>query len=227
MAQAQAGDGRLYVNRIVFLGTDRIDDHVLRRELLQLEGTYIDTAALENSRPRLERLPYVERAQVSQRPVKDATDQVDLFITITEAPAREYRVGGAFSESARLSGFAYLVNENVLGTGQRLFARVDGSDIRTAVQLSHTDRYAQPDGISRTTAFSSMHFDQLTADTTELEGDSIRGSLEYGYRIAERQAVRFGLAVQGTQLKTGSLASTQLEDWGRNNGNTDLSGSEP
>ncbi|MDH3622027.1 MAG: hypothetical protein OER91_14105, partial [Gammaproteobacteria bacterium] len=136
LVQAQVGDGRLYVNRIVFLGTDQIDDHVLRRELLQLEGTHIDTAALEQSRQRLERLPYVERAQVAQVPVKGASDQVDLHITISEAPAREYRVGGAFSESARLSGFGYLVNENVLGTGQRLFARVGGSEIRRAVQVS-------------------------------------------------------------------------------------------
>ena len=227
LVQAQVGDGRLYVNRIVFLGTDQIDDHVLRRELLQLEGTHIDTAALEQSRQRLERLPYVERAQVAQVPVKGASDQVDLHITISEAPAREYRVGGAFSESARLSGFGYLVNENVLGTGQRLFARVGGSEIRRAVQVSHTDRYARLDGISRTTEFSSIHFDQLTADTTELEGDSVRGSLEYGYRIAERQSVRIGVGVQDTQLRTGALASTQLEDWVSNNGDTDLSGSEP
>lgn len=227
LAQAQAGDGRVYVSRIIFQGTDRIDDQVLRRELLQLEGTHIDTAALEQSRLRLERLPYVERAQVSQRPVTDAPDQVDLLITITDAPAREYRLGGGYSESARLSGFAYFVNENFLGMGQRLFARVDGSEFRTAVQVSHTNRYAQPDGISRTTGFSAVQFDQLTADTTELEGDSVKGSLEYGYRIAERQSVRFGLALQDTQLRTGSLASAQLDDWVRNNGDVDLSGNEP
>ena len=118
---AQAGDGRIYVQRIIFEGTDAIDDEVLRRELLQLEGTYINTVALENSRLRLERLPYVERAVVNQRPVKDAPDQVDLIFTITAAPARQYRFGGAFSESLRLSGFGYFINENLFGTGERLF----------------------------------------------------------------------------------------------------------
>ncbi len=57
LVQAQAGDGRIYVRRIEFLGTDRIDDQVLRQELLQLEGTHINTIALEQSRLRLERLP--------------------------------------------------------------------------------------------------------------------------------------------------------------------------
>ena len=221
---AQAGDGRIYVNRIVFLGTEQVDDAVLRRELLQLEGTHIDTVALEKSRLRLERLPFVGSAQVSQRPVSGAPDQVDVLITITETPAREYRVGGAYSESLRISGFAYFVNNNLLGTGQRLFARIDGSEFQTAFRISHTDRHAHPNGIGRTAGFSFRQFDQLTADTTELEGDLTRASLEYRYPLSERQGLQFGLALQDTELGTGSLASTQLDSWIRNNGNPNVQG---
>ena len=226
LVQAQAGDGRIYVKRIIFLGTDAVKDEVLRRELLQLEGTYINTVALEESRLRLERLPYVERAQVSQRPVKDAPDQVDVLITITEAPARQYRVGGAFSESLRVSGFGYFINENLFGTGQRFFARVEASEFHTAAQLSHTDPYAHLNGISRTIGFSSRQFDQLTADTTEFEGDLVSARLEYGYQVAERQAIRIGLALQDAELNTGPLASSQLENWVRNNGNPTVQGDE-
>lgn len=224
VVEAQAGDGRIYVRRIVFVGAETINDEVLRRELLQLEGAHIDTAALETSRMRLERLPYVARAQIGQRPVKDAPDQVDVLITITEAPARQYRVGGAFSESMRLSGFGYFINDNMFGTGQRFFARVEASEFHTAAQLSHTDPFAHAHGISRSVGFSSKRFDQLTADTTELEGDLVRATLEYGYRIAERQSVRLGLALQDAELKTGALASTQLEEWVRNNGNPAVQG---
>ena len=226
LLQAQAGDGRIYVRRIEFLGTDRINDNVLRRELSQLEGTHINTVALEQSRLRLERLPYVERAQIAQRPVKEAPDQVDVLITITEAPARQYRVGGAYSESLRVSGYGYLINENLFGTGQRFFARVEASEFHTAAQFSHTDFYVRSDGISRTIALSSRRFDQLTADTTELEGDLVRAGLEYGYQVAERQAIRLGLALQDTELTTGPLASTQLENWVRNNGNPTVQGNE-
>lgn len=225
-AQAQAGDGRIYVKRIVFLGTEGINDEVLRREMTQLEGAVIDTVALEKSRLRLERLPYVARAQVGQRPVKDAPDQVDILISITEAPAREYRVGGAFSESFRLSGFGYFINENLFGTGQRLFAQVEGSEFHTAAQLSHTNPYAHADGISRTLGFSARRFNQLTADTTELEGDLVRAKLEYGYRIAERQSIRLGVALEDAELTTGALTSTQIEDWVQNNGNPVVQGSE-
>lgn len=227
MLQAQVGDGRIYVKRIVFLGTDRIDDSVLRRELVQLEGTYLDTVALEKSRRQLERLAYVERAEITQRPVKDAPDQVDVLITITEAPARQYRVGGAFSESLRFSGFVYYLDENLFGKGQRLLARLDASEIHTEALLSHTNPYVGANGISRTIAFSSRRFDQLTADTTDLDGDLLKARLEYGYRVAERQSIRLGLAIQDAELNTGSLASTQLENWVSNNGNPKLQGSAP
>ena len=224
--QAQVGDGRTYVRRIEFLGTNRIDDQVLRRELLQLEGTHIDTVALEQSRLRLERLPYVERAQVTLRPVKHAPAQVDVLITITEAPARRYGGGGGYSESHRASLHGYFINENIMGTGQRFAARIEASEFRTAAEVLHSDPYARPNGISRTIAISSRRIDQLTADTSEFEANLTAGRLEYGYQVAERQAIRFGLSLQDTELITGPLASDQLVDWVRNNGNSTVQGNE-
>ena len=226
LLQAQVGDGRIYVKRIVFVGTDRIDDKVLRRELSQREGTHINTVELEQSRLRRERLPYVGRAQVIPRPVKDAPDQVDVLITISEAPARRYGGGSGYSESHRASVHSYFINENLFGTGQRFFAQVEASEFHTAAQLSHTDPYVRRNGISRTIALSWRRFDQLTADTTELEGDLVRARLEYGYQVAGRQAIRLGLALQDAQLTAGPLASSQLLDWVRNNGSTTVQGNE-
>jgi len=216
---AQAGDGRIYVRRIEFLGTDRINDNVLRRELGQLEGTHINTVELEQSRLRLERLPYVQSAQVATTPIKDAPDQVDVVVTIVDAPARQYRFGGAYSESQRLSGFGYFINENLFGTGQRFFARADASEFHSAAQIAHTDPYASQAGISRTIALDWRDIDQLSADTSELEADLIRARLEYGYRIADRQSIRLGLALQNAEIVAGPLARDQLLDWVRNNGN--------
>jgi hypothetical protein len=56
---AQQSADRIYVRRIEFRGITRTNDDVLRRELRQLEGTFLDPAALEASRIQLERLPSV------------------------------------------------------------------------------------------------------------------------------------------------------------------------
>ena len=105
--------------------------------------------------------------------------------------------------------------------------RVESSEFHSAAQISHTNPYAHSNGISRNIGLSWRQFDQLTADTTELEGDLLRATLEYGYQIAESQSIRLGLALQRTELNTGLLASNQLENWVRNNGDSVLRGNTP
>jgi outer membrane protein insertion porin family len=197
---------------------------VLRRELLQLEGGYLNTVALEQSRLRLEQLAYIERVLVTLEPVEDARDQVDIVMTITEAPARRYGGGGAYSESLRASLNGYFTNENIFGTGQRFSARVDVSEFREIVELSHTDPYARSDRVSRTVTVSSRQSDQLTADTTELEANLATARLQYGYRIGKFQAISLGLALHDVDLTTGAVVSDQLFDWVRNNGNPVVQG---
>jgi outer membrane protein insertion porin family len=224
VGEAQTEASRIYVRYIEFQGVTRINDDVLRRELLQLEGGFLNTVALEQSRLRLEQLAYIERAQVSLEPVEDARDQVDVVITITEAPARRYGGGGAYSESLRGSLNGYFTNENIFGTGQRFSARVDVSDFREFVELSHTDPYARSNRVSRTVTVSSRQSDRLTADTTDLEADLATVRLQYGYRIGEYQSISLGLALHGVDLTTGALVSDQLFDWVRNNGNPVVQG---
>jgi len=221
---AQSVTARIYVEHIEFLGTTRIDDSVLRRELLQLEGTYLNTVSLEKSRLRLERLAYVESAKIELRPVAGKPDVVDVLITIKDAPARRLGGGGGWSESQRASVHGYFVNENLLGTGQRLSARIEVSDIRTEADLSHTDPFAHGSGVSRTIGLSVRRIDQLTADTSGLEADLITGMLLYQYRTGERQSIQFGLALHDTELVAGPLTSIQLREWIASNGNPDMSG---
>ncbi len=72
VGEAQTEATRIYVRYIKFQGVTRINDNVLRRELLQLEGSYLNTVALEQSRLRLEQLAYVERVQVFLEPVESS-----------------------------------------------------------------------------------------------------------------------------------------------------------
>ena len=221
---AQSAAGRIYVERIEFLETDRINDNVLRREMLQFEGTYLNAVALEKSRLRLERLVYVESAKVALRPIAGKPDVVDVLITIKDAPARRYGGGGGWSESLRASVHGYFVNENLLGTGQRFSARVDVGEFRTDADLSHTDPYAHASGVSRTLGLALHRSEKLTADTSDLESNLISGRLQYQYKVGERQSVRFGLTLQDTELIAGPSTSTQLQDWVATNGNPGMSG---
>jgi outer membrane protein insertion porin family len=71
---------RVYVRRINFLGSSVTDDEVFRREMRQMEGSWISNAAVERSQMRLQRLPFVEEVQVETNPVPGSSDLADTAV---------------------------------------------------------------------------------------------------------------------------------------------------
>ena len=61
---------RVYVRHVVFNGVTKINDEVLRREMRQMEGGYLSNAAVDRSKLRLQRLPYIEKVEVETTPVR-------------------------------------------------------------------------------------------------------------------------------------------------------------
>ena len=221
------------MRRIELTGVSHINDEVLRRELLQLEGTYLNTVALDRSLARLERLPYVASAAASLEPVDGNLELVDVEIRIVESPARRYGVGGAYTGALRARLHGYYVDENVLGTGQRLELRAEGNELFFFGEVSHTDPYARLTGVSRTIGLAARRIDRLTVDSSSLDTELRSARLEYAYRIAERfdelaldsataslEAERqrgawlaLGVEINDVDVAAGASASEQLRRW--------------
>ena len=147
VGDTQQSADRIYVRRIEFRGVTRTNDEVLRRELRQLEGTFLDPAALEESRIYLERLPSVERATLAVAPVPDAENIVDVIVTITEDPTRRYGAGGGYSSSLRTSLHAYFTNDNLFGSGQQASMTAEVGELGSIVEASHTNPFAFDAGV--------------------------------------------------------------------------------
>jgi outer membrane protein insertion porin family len=227
IGDAQQSADRIYVRRIEFRGITRTNDDVLRRELRQLEGTFLDPGALEESRIHLERLPSVERARLAVAPVPGAENVVDVIVTITEEPTRRYGVGGGYASSLRSSLHAYFTNDNLFGTGQRASITAEAGELGSLFEASHTNPFAFEAGVSRTIGLASRRVDKLTADTSNLDIEWSEARLEYGYAITEHQRIALGLALRGTTLGAGPAGSTQLKSWIAANGEPTSSGETP
>jgi len=183
-AAGQDAAARVYVRRIELHGVERTADHVLRGELLQLEGAFLNTAALDESLRRIRALPFVESVGASIQPVPGSPDLVDVVLTVTEAPARRYGGGGGWSESLRASARLYYTNENLFGTGQRLSLAADASELRSAFELSHTTPHIRSSEVARRIELSSRRVDRLTEDTAIVDARLTSLVLEYGYPLA-------------------------------------------
>jgi outer membrane protein insertion porin family len=188
-------------------------------------------------------LPFVASARIELRPVAGTADVVDVVIAIEEAPARRYGGGGAYSESLRTSLYGYYTDDNWLGNGRRIAVQMEGSDLRSRLDILHVAPYVTPDGTSRTLAFAALDADQLTVDSSPLHTELASMRLEYGMRlaggavdseradeslracfgpspqlslsVADRCAsrLRVGLDARVVDLETASGSSEQWKEW--------------
>ena len=92
---------RAYVRQINFKNVNSINDEVLRREMRQMEGTWLSNQAVERSKQRLQRLPYIEKVESENKPVAGTPDLVDVDFDIKEGLPGQF--GGASAIRRRRS----------------------------------------------------------------------------------------------------------------------------
>ncbi len=212
---------RAYVRNIAFSGSTGINDNVLRREIRQMEGGYLSNAAVDRSKTRLQRLPFIEKVEVETTPVPGTPDLVDVTYDIKEGLPGQFSGGIGYSESQSVLLNGSFVHSNFMGTGNRVAAEINAGQYSKVFSLSHTDPYTTVDGVSRTVSATWRSISQFTTSSSDFETDTGTLGLDYAWPISEFQSVRMGLAAQRSDLFTSPQNSAaEALDWVQNNGNT-------
>jgi len=210
---------RVYVRRISFHGVDEVNDEVLRREMRQMESSYLSNNLVERSKVLLQRLPYVESVEVNNTPVPGVPDMVDIDFDIQYRMPGQFSGGVGFSESQGLMLNGSIVHTNFLGTGNRVALEAVSGKYQKLYSLSHTDPYRSMDGISRTVSLNFRDITQFTSAASDFSTTSGGLTVDYGYPITEFQRVSFGLSYQRAELLASTSSTQQAQDWVLNNGN--------
>jgi outer membrane protein insertion porin family len=211
---------RAYVRRVNFINTSAIDDEVLRREMRQLEGSYLSNSLVERSKERLQRLPYVEKVEFEQKPVPGTPDLVDIDFDVKEGLPGQFSGGIGYSESQSFILNGSFVHSNFMGTGQRLAVEAAGGRYSKVYSISHTDPYTNIDGVARTVGVQYRDITQFVSASSDFSTETYSASLEFGYPLTEYQGVRWGIIAQRSDLVTSEFSSArEALDWVQNNGN--------
>ncbi len=211
---------RAYVRRINFTNTSAIDDEVLRREMRQMEGSYLSNALLERSKERLQRLPYIEKVEFETKPVPGTPDLVDVDFDVKEGLPGQFSGGIGYSESQSFILNGSFIHSNFMGSGERLAVEMLSGRFSQSYSISHTDPYTNVDGLSRTTALQFRDITQYVSAASDFSTTTMSATLEFGYPITEFQGLRFGVVAQQSDLIVNPLRSApEAVDWVRNNGN--------
>jgi outer membrane protein insertion porin family len=209
---------RAYVRNISFTGGAHVNDEVLRRELRQLEGAWLSNIALERSKQRIQRLPYVKKVDMETTPVPGSPDLVDIDFKVEEGPAAQLGGGIGYSETQRLILNGNFVDANFLGSGERVATEINAGNLSRIYSFAHTNPYMTLDGIGRTLSVSYSDIRRLTASYSDFSTKTYTAGADFAVPIAEMQAVQIGGSFQHLELATSLSSSEQIQDWVRENG---------
>jgi outer membrane protein insertion porin family len=210
---------RVYVRNINFNGISEVDDEVLRREMRQMEGSYLSNSLMDRSKILLQRLPYIEPGvDYRTAPVPGSPDLVDVDIDLEYRMPGQFSGGVGYSQSQKLLLNGSIVHTNFLGTGNRVALELNSGRFQKLYSLSHTDPYRTMDGVSRTLSINFRDITQFTSAASDFSTTSAGATVDYGYPISEYQRLSFGLTFQYSELLSSTNSTQQAQDWVANNG---------
>lgn len=210
---------RVYVRNINFNGVNQIDDEVLRREMRQMEGSFLSNTLVDRSKVRLQRLPYVEAVDSESVPVPGSPDLVDVDFDIEYRMPGQFSGGVGYSESQKIMLNGSIVHTNFLGSGNRVALELMSGRYQKLYSLSHTDPYRTMDGVRRTMSLNFRDVTQFTSATSDFSTTSAGATLDYGYPISEYQSLSFGMTYQHSELLSSTNSTVQSQEWVASNGN--------
>jgi outer membrane protein insertion porin family len=193
---------RAYVRRINFAGNTKTRDEVLRREMRQLEGGWFSTSKVNRSKARLQKLGYFEEVNVETPAVPDTPDQVDVNFSVTERPSGNLLFGLGFSQNQGLILSTSVVQDNFLGSGNRVNFTFNNSEINRVFALGYTNPYFTIDGISQGFDISYRETDAANANITRFDSKVFTAGLQFGIPVSEFNFLNLGMAYEKTKIDT-------------------------
>ncbi len=209
---------RAYVRRIEFRGNTKTADPVLRREMRQMEAGSANSALIEMSKVRLERLGYFKEATVENVPVAGTNDQIDVVYTVEEQPSGSIGASVGFAQGTGLILGANLSENNFLGTGKQIGVGLNRSTYQSSINFSYTEPYFTVDGVSAGYSVFARETDYDRINVASFSTNTYGAAVNWSYPVSEIQRIGFGLGYENLDLKTGAFASKEIADFVRDNG---------
>ena len=210
---------RVYVRNIIFSDETSINDVVLRREMRQLEGGWLSNVALERSKQRIQKLPYVKDVSYSTTPVTGSADQVDVDYKIKQGPAAQLSGGIGYSATYKLQLNANYADADFLGTGNRFAVDLEGGAFNKVYSIQYTNPYVTMNGVGQTLSVTYRDVTQFVSSSSSFSSKNLSLGPTWSYPISEFQYLSFGAAFETSKLLTTSFSSAQqAQEWVQQNG---------
>jgi outer membrane protein insertion porin family len=191
---------RVYVRRVNFKGNTHTQDQVLRREMRQFEGAWYSQAAIDRSKVRLQRLGFFKDVSVDTVKVPGTTDEVDLNVNVTEESSGQFQFGVGYSQVSGLILSTSIVNNNFLGTGNRVSATLSKSVFLKQYQVSFFNPYLTDSGIGIGYSASVLKLNQGEQNIASYLSNTNSFSTYLSFPISETDSINAGIGINTNKI---------------------------
>ena len=216
--QAEKGQ-RTYVRRINIRGNYRTKDEVFRREMRQLESSFLSREKVIQSKKRIQRLQFVKGVKVVTSPVAGRSDQVDLDVIVTEKSSNRFNASVGYSGSGVLFSVG-LTQNNFMGTGKSLSVAATNSSSTKSFRVSYNNPYHTVDGVGR--GFN-VYYDKNDAsedDVSDYSSNTYGADVNYTIPVSEDNSIRFSIGGEHREIITSDTTPDHIKDFVAKNGDT-------
>jgi len=217
--QAEKGQ-RTYVRRINIRGNFRTKDEVFRREMRQLESSFLSKEKVERSKIRIQRLPFVQAVKITTSPVVGRSDQVDLDVVVSEQSSNQFNAGLGFSDSQGLLFNIGLKQNNFMGTGKSVSVAATNSESTKSFRFSYNNPYHTVDGVGRGFNVFYEKNDAEEDDVSDYSSDAYGADLSYTIPLTENNSLRFSLGGEHREINTNTGTPDHINKFIEKNGDS-------
>lgn len=168
------------VGRITITGNRVTYDHVIRRQIDQMEGALYNSRLIREAKANTMATGYFGNVQIMEK--KSGEDTIDLDVNVEEQSTGTFTLGAAYSTVDGILGMVQLSRNNFMGWGHNVSLRAEISQKRMDFSFSYTDPWFMDWPVS-----VGLDVFNLERDWYEYTRNSLGGSIRIGHALIKRR----------------------------------------